>query len=331
MEQPLSVKVKPSQIEQKKVSPAPIKANAGKIEGGNLKDSKGRVNLLGNTTAFDVYDSEAKPKKLKLDLMKGLLRGYSIANEGEKGVYVKGQELPVFYFRIHDVPGYKPEWKYDSGGISFETRGYGKVNIISFETPTGHQPIDVRVDSGNKIIIERAFTIDAVIDESQLAEGYHIEYRQYIKGGMKYGNTPILHTLYNGNLLSEDDLHEDGNGKATPYGRRNKSSVVHNEKDGIGAFTYKEYAKVDSYMIPLQSDGKPVSTSIHYQAVDFPGFILKMTDEGKPEVGSIDVTFEGKLVIVKDGSDEVLMECISRNWSFKGRIKNLGKGKYERG
>lgn len=295
-----------------------------KIDGGKLWDSKGKIKVLtqDGVNSFEAYDSNGSLKTISVRLTKGLYNGYKFLGATEKVAKFIVADLPDFYFDSHDIPGFKPAWNYQDEGNEFST-DYGTVLVKSFKTPTGDQPIDIRHVGGNKIIIERAFTVEALLDESKMKEGYHVEYRQYIKGFMKFNGDLIKHDLYNGNPLTKDTFYEDGNKDAPPYGRR-AGNVTRDVESDITKDIYKKNCEVSRYTIP-QKDGQNDLASIRYQAIDLPGMPLSAD-----ETGEIDLVFQGELVVVKNGEETPVGHALmSREWRFKGKIKNKKNGNYE--
>lgn len=269
-----------------------------KIDGAKFVDNKDRseVITLPSVFKFDGFDEAGAAKTLKVSVKgTGVVNWYKLYNKGgAESDKIMSAVLPKFYLRQHDVPGYLPKWGYDSTPAESEKDTYGKVKIISFKTPSGAETVDVEIMNKNKIKVDRRFFIDAVIDESGIKAGYRVEYRQYIKGFFKYMGNLNPHTLYKGVPLS-NSYNEDGNGGATPYGRR--------DIGGGGVY----------------NTGNPAA--ITYHAEDKPGMLLS-----KDENGEIDLSFIGKLVVVTTESDVPIAELVERSWSFKGKVNNRGGG-----
>jgi hypothetical protein len=266
-----------------------------------LKDNKGRVkDFTGMSIVVNGFNEKGEPMVLKV-MYKSNNRHW-FKHYPENGVEPEwdktGADLPDFWFRKHDAPKYFPVWDYGKSSATNTSLEYGKAKVKAFMTPNGPEAVDVKISSRNKIIVERLFRVGAKIDESQMTEGYHVEYRQYIKGFFNFGGEDNPHQLYDSKQLERDTFHEDGNRSASPYGRRGSN----------GGGTYDTSDKAN----------------IIYKAEDIPGFILN-----KNETGQLSLTFNGAMVVVKDGDDKPIDVLVEREWSFGGKVKNLGGERWQ--
>lgn len=274
-----------------------------RIQNRKLFDNKNKQEDLPDRAgikSFDVFASDGTAKTIKVNVKgNGELRWFRYFIKGGQESQNQQGALPEFYFDVHDIPDYLPEWNYEEEAHESTGKIYGEVKIQSFKTPNGDQTVDVKKIDKNKIVVDRKFVIDALFDEGKMTEGYHVEYRQYVKGYFRFMDDPKPHKLYKSVNLDADSYNEDGNGPAAPYGRRN-----------VGG-------QHDKYNI----DNSGVVT---YHAEDIPGVSLS-----KNERCEINLSFIGKLVVVSNDSEDPITDLMEHSWSFRGKVKNKGGGNFD--